>query len=127
MYTMLNNGVNIQSPMHIVDVEKKIVYNDETECIICYEMSYGDNLLLKGSEIFDSACSCNYMVHTGCIQTWLETKNQHFCLCCNSVVTIKPLEPIRSSSIMDDISAICCNVLLITVMCVLTISFIVVL
>lgn len=118
--------VTIKSPMHVDDVIKKVISNDEKECIICYERSYGNNQLLKGSDILDSSCNCNYLVHTGCINTWLETQTQHYCICCNSVATIKPSDPIRSS-VMDNISEICCNILLITLMTVLTISFIAVL
>lgn len=122
MYTMLNYVVsnNIHSPMHNVELENKGVSNDEDECIICYERSYGDNQLLKGSDIFDSACNCNYMVHRGCINMWLETQNQYYCICCNSVATFKPIRNTNA----DDNSSICCNLLLVTFMTILTISFV---
>lgn len=122
---MLQNGVkiSIHSPMHILDVEINCASSNEEECIICYEQSYGENQLLKGSDIFDSSCNCNYMVHRGCINMWLETQNQHYCICCNSVATIKP---IRVTYTEDD-SPICCNLLLIVLMTILTISFVLVL
>lgn len=103
--------------MNIEDGTTKFVSTNVEECIICYERSYDENRLFKGSDIFDSACNCNYMVHRGCINTWLETKNQHSCICCNSVATLKP---IRNSI---NITEVCCNLLLLTLITIMTILF----
>lgn len=112
----------MSSPMSIEDGTTKFVPTIVDECIICYDQSYDENQLLKGSDIFDSACKCNYMVHRACINTWLETKNQHSCICCNSVAT---LEPIRNS-ISDNITEVCCNLLLLTLITIMTILFLVI-
>jgi len=94
------------------------------QCIICYEECSNSQSFQKGSDIFYSPCSCDYMVHSDCIQEWIDKQpqNETMCICCNTPANLKPTteEPIDH----NNKSLICCNILLLTLMTMLTISFI---
>jgi len=109
-----------------VDVED-VYNNDESEinqCLICYDGS-NEAPLLKGNDIYTSSCNCNYTVHSECIQRWSQQHNEDRCICCNSRATIKLLQPeILVTNNTNRIESICCNTLLIIMMCILTVWFI---
>lgn len=113
-------------------IDLEYVYNnDESEinqCLICYDGS-NEAPLLKGIEIYTSSCNCNYTVHSECIQRWSQQHNADRCICCNSRATIKILQPEilvtnNTNTNTNTIESICCNTLLIIMMCTLTVWFI---